>query len=191
MFLQQTKYNKKNTQQKQHYNRIWYWRGCAHQSRKVQWILITTISRIHMKLIFFISALSSPLPPPLLRMLTKWWYWLVSTPASHHTTPYRCDSWNVTNSEHIYSHSVLTQLSRDFSHPIVLYICIMIGVQLHIPYSKKHIIYTHFVNLIKIEHFSCSLLFVRSFAHYFTNLLKSCSQFRWWSRIIIIFHLVF
>lgn len=56
-----------------------------------------------------------------------------------------------------------------------------------------HVLYTHFVNLIKIGGSSFSLLFVvcsfiRSFAHYCTNLLRSCSLFRWWSSIITIFY---
>lgn len=100
--------------------------------------------------------------------------------------PYQCDSWNVTN-EHIFLFHQLQ--TRDVSHLIVYYTLYMIP-------QIAYILYTHFVNLIKIGEIlvvRCYSLFVRSVIcslfHQFVE--KMLDAFQWWSGFIIMFHLYF
>lgn len=125
--------------------------------------------------------LPSLLPPwLLLRMLAKWCYWLVWTVAlitpCHFTVRFvKRDQYPA----HIRIHAIdAIRRSRFFvTFAFNCFPRIWYSQSGSHPTQHHNNVYTHLVNLIKIEHFSCSLLFVHSLvhlAHYSTNLLKTC-----------------
>lgn len=124
---------------------------------------------------------SPPVPFPLPHTLAKWCYWLVSTPVlitPCHINAIR-ETWPILSSEHIFLFHFDALQTRDVSHLIVYYTLYMIP---HIAY----ILYTHFVNLIKIGEISvvrCYSLFVRSVIcslfHQFVEKMLAFSMMIW------------